>query len=316
MAEKPLAVCLLGPTASGKSALALQLCERYPFEIVSVDSAQVYRGLDIGSAKPDAAEQALVRHHLLDIRDPAEPYSAAEFRVDALRAMADITARGRIPLLVGGTMLYFKVLREGLAPLPAADPALRRAIEEEAAAKGWPALHAELARRDAEAAARIHPNHSRRIQRALEVCRLSGEPMSELLRRADTRPLSHRLLQMALAPTDRALLHQRIAVRFRAMLQGGLIDEVEALYRRGDLSPELPSIRSVGYRQVWSCLAGEVAESQLEELGIAATRQLAKRQYTWLRQWPQLHWLRFAESEAAQQEAMEIACSFIDEASI
>jgi tRNA dimethylallyltransferase len=291
MPDRPLAVCLMGPTASGKSDLALRLCAHYPFEIVSVDSAQVYRGLDIGSAKPSAAEQAQVPHHLIDIRDPAEAYSAAQFRVDALRVMADISARGRTPLLVGGTMLYFKVLREGLAPLPAADPALRRAIEAEAGEKGWPALHAELVRRDPEAAARIHPNHSRRIQRALEICRLSGEPMSELLRRADTQPLSHRLLQLAIAPRDRAVLHGRIEARFRAMLAGGLIEEVAALYRRGDLGPELPSIRSVGYRQVWSYLAGEISGNQLQDQGVAATRQLAKRQFTWLRQWPDLHWL-------------------------
>ncbi len=291
MAPLPPAVCLLGPTASGKSALAMALCDHYPFEIVSVDSAQVYRGMDIGSAKPTAAEQARVPHHLIDIRDPAEAYSAAQFRNDALRAMADITARGRLPLLVGGTMLYFKVLREGLGPMPAADPELRRAIEAEAAARGWPALHAELARLDPDAAARIHPNHSQRIQRALEVCRLTGQPFSALQRAGETPAPSHRLLQLAIAPAERAVLHARIAARFRQMLADGFMAEVECLYRRGDLHPDLPSIRAVGYRQAWAVLDGELAVDELPEKGIAATRQLAKRQFTWLRQWPDLHWL-------------------------
>ncbi len=292
MSSLPPAVCLMGPTASGKSALALALCEHYPFEIVSVDSAQVYRGLDIGSAKPTAAEQAQVPHHLIDVRDPAEIYSAAQFRSDALRVMGEITARGRVPLLVGGTMLYFKVLREGLAPMPAADPELRNAIETEAAEKGWPALHAELERLDPEAAARIHPNHSQRIQRALEVCRLTGEPFSALQRETEPPALSHRLLQLAIAPADRAVLHERIAVRFRQMLAGGFMAEVEQLHRRGDLHPDLPSIRAVGYRQAWAVLDGELAPAELPDKGIAATRQLAKRQFTWLRQWPDLRWLQ------------------------
>lgn len=292
MSSLPSAVCLMGPTASGKSALALALCEHYPFEIVSVDSAQVYRGMDIGSAKPSAAEQVQVPHHLIDIRDPAEAYSAAQFRNDALRVMGEITARGRLPLLVGGTMLYYKVLREGLAPMPAADPELRRAIETEAADKGWPALHAELERLDPEAAARIHPNHSQRIQRALEVCRLTGEPFSALQRETEPSALSHRLLQLAIAPADRAVLHERIAARFHQMLAGGFMAEVEQLHRRGDLHPDLPSIRAVGYRQAWAVLDGVLALDELPDKGIAATRQLAKRQFTWLRQWPDLRWLQ------------------------
>ncbi len=269
----------------------MALCDHYPFEIVSVDSAQVYRGMDIGAAKPTAAEQARVPHHLIDIRDPADAYSAAQFRVDALRVMGEITARGRIPLLVGGTMLYFKVLREGLAPMPPADPELRRAIEVEAAESGWPALHAELARLDPEAAARIHPNHSQRIQRALEVCRLTGAPFSALQRETESDGLSHRLLQLAIAPAERAVLHERIEQRFRQMLAEGFMAEVERLYRRGDLHPDLPSIRAVGYRQVWAVLAGEAPMAELVERGVAATRQLAKRQLTWLRQWPDLYWL-------------------------
>lgn len=321
MPNRPPAVCLLGPTASGKSALALALCEHYPFEIVSVDSAQVYRGMDIGSAKPTAAEQARVPHHLIDIRDPAEAYSAAQFRVDALRVMAEITARGRIPLLVGGTMLYFKVLRDGLARMPAADPALRSAIEAEAAERGWPALHAELAQRDPEAAARIHPNHSQRIQRALEVCRLTGEPISELQRRADTQPLSHRLLQLAIAPSDRAVLHERIATRFRQMLADGFMAEVEQLYRRGDLHPDLPSIRAVGYRQAWSVLARELPAAELVQKGVAATRQLAKRQFTWLRQWPDLRLLQVdadqrlvasAPGDRDGDKPLEVARKYLD----
>lgn len=289
--DLPPAICLMGPTASGKTALALELCEHLPCEIVSVDSALVYRGMDIGTAKPAAAELARVPHHLIDIRDPAEPYSAADFRRDALRLLPEITARGRIPLLVGGTMLYFKLLREGVAPMPVADPAVRTAIVEEAARLGWPALHAELARVDPVAAARIHPNHSQRIQRALEVYRISGRPISELQRDNAPGIVSHRLLQFALAPVDRRVLHERIALRFRQMLDQGLLAEVDALYRRGDLHPDLPAIRAVGYRQAWSHLASEIDRDELLAQGIAATRQLAKRQLTWLRGWPELCWL-------------------------
>lgn len=294
----PPAICLMGPTASGKTALALAIAGRFPVEIISVDSALIYRGMDIGTAKPTPAERCLVPHHLIDIRDPAETYSAAEFRIDALRLMDEITARGRIPLLAGGTMLYFKVLREGIAAMPPADPAVRGQIEAEARGRGWPALHAELARVDPDCAARIHPHHSQRIQRALEVFRVSGEPMSTLHARQGATVLHHRLLQLAVAPLDRAVLHARIAARFGQMLEAGFIDEVRALYARGDLRANLPSIRAVGYRQAWDFIEGRIDRETLPERGVIATRQLAKRQFTWLRGWPDLHWLW---TDAAQQ---------------
>ncbi len=275
---------LLGPTGSGKSAVALALARRYPFEIVSVDSAQVYRGLDIGSAKPTPAERAEVVHHLIDIREPIERYSAADFVHDAQRAIADIRARGRWPLLVGGTMLYAKALLEGLSDLPAADPDVRARIDKQAQELGWPALHARLARVDPVTAARLAVNDSQRIQRALEVFELAGKPMSALLARSDTpRP---QLVSAALFPSDRALLHQRIEQRFDRMLAQGFLDEVEALKRRGDLSSDLPSMRSVGYRQAWAHLDGRGTVAEFRAAAIAATRQLAKRQFTWLRSLP------------------------------
>ena len=281
----PLAVFLMGPTASGKTALAASLVERFPLEIISVDSALVYRGMDIGSAKPDAATLARAPHHLLDIRDPTDAYSAAAFCDDARRLMADIVARGRVPLLVGGTMLYFRALLRGLDDLPRADPALRKALEAEAKARGWPALHAELAAVDPVTAARLAPNDSQRIGRALEIFRLTGTPMSALLDRAQSE-LPYRVLQLALIPSDRAVLHQRIAARFDAMLAEGLVDEVEFLRRAYALSPDLPAMRAVGYRQAWAYLDGDIDMKALREQGIAATRQLAKRQLTWLRSWP------------------------------
>ena len=281
----PPAIFLMGPTASGKTALAVSLVERFPLEIISVDSALVYRGMDIGSAKPDAATLARAPHHLLDIRDPDQTYSAAAFRDDALGLMADIVARGRVPLLVGGTMLYFRALLQGLDDLPRADTALRKTLEADAAARGWPALHAELARVDPETAARLAPNDSQRVGRALEVFRLTGKPMSALLDRAQSE-LPYRVLQLALIPSDRAVLHQRIAARFDAMLADGLVDEVETLRRQHVLKPDLPSMRAVGYRQAWACLDGDIDMKALREQGIAATRQLAKRQLTWLRSWP------------------------------
>ena len=275
----------MGPTASGKTALAVSLVERFPLEIISVDSALVYRGMDIGTAKPDAATLARAPHHLLDIRDPADAYSAAAFRDDALKLMADITARGRVPFLVGGTMLYFRALLQGLDDLPRADAAVRKALEAEAAARGWPALHAELAQSDPQTAARLAPNDSQRIGRALEIFRLTGTPMSALLDRVQT-PLPYRVLQLALIPSDRAVLHQRIAARFDAMLAEGLLDEVETLRRNPALTPDLPAMRAVGYRQAWAYLDGDIDLKTLREQGIAATRQLAKRQLTWLRSWP------------------------------
>jgi tRNA dimethylallyltransferase len=284
-ASHPPAIFLMGPTASGKTALAVSLVERFPLEIISVDSALVYRGMDIGTAKPDAATLARAPHHLLDIRDPTAAYSAAAFCDDARRLMADIVARRKVPLLVGGTMLYFRALLQGLDDLPHADATLRRELEAAAAARGWPALHAELAAVDPATAARLAPNDSQRIGRALEVFRLSGKPMSALLERAQSE-LPYRVLQLALIPSDRAALHQRIAARFDAMLADGLIDEVETLRRDYPLKPELPSMRAVGYRQAWAYLDGDIDLKALREQGIAATRQLAKRQLTWLRSWP------------------------------
>jgi tRNA dimethylallyltransferase len=275
----------MGPTASGKTALAVSLVEHFPLEIISVDSALVYRGMDIGTAKPDAITLARAPHHLLDIREPTEAYSAAAFCEDARRLMADITARGRVPLLVGGTMLYFRALLTGLDELPRADAALRKKLEAEAAARGWPALHAELSAVDPQTAARLAPNDSQRIGRALEIYRLTGAPMSAQLDKVQSE-LPYRVLQLALIPSDRAVLHQRIAARFDAMLAGGLIEEVETLRRTYVLQPDLPSMRAVGYRQAWAYLDGDIDLKALREQGIAATRQLAKRQLTWLRSWP------------------------------
>jgi tRNA dimethylallyltransferase len=287
----PPIICLTGPTAAGKSAATLALAGRWPIEVINVDSATIYRGMDIGTAKPTAAERDRVAQHLLDIRDPAQSYSAAEFRADAKRLIEDIRRRGRVPLLAGGTMLYFKALREGLDDLPSADPALRASLEARAARIGWPAMHAELARLDPDTAARLKPNDSQRIQRALEVCMVSGQPMSSLLRQAATqRPTdtdAQRYVTISLEPADRLALHERIASRFDAMLAQGLVDEVMALRQRGDLHPGLPSIRCVGYRQIWAYLGGEIDLADARASGIAATRQLAKRQLTWLRAQPQ-----------------------------
>lgn len=275
------AVLLLGPTACGKSALALELAQQVPLEIVSVDSAQVYRGLDIGTAKPSAAERARVPHHLLDLREPNEPYSAADFVRDATRAIGAIRARRRLPLLVGGTMLYAHALRGGLSDLPPADPVVRARIEAEAKAVGWPALHARLAAVDPATAARLPPNDSQRIQRALEVFELTGIALAQL--QGTARPPALRLATIALLPADRAELHRRIERRFDAMLAAGLLDEVRAMMARGDLDPDLPALRSVGYRQAWRHLRGATSFAEFRAEAIAATRQLAKRQITWLR---------------------------------
>lgn len=291
-APLPPIPCLMGPTACGKTAIAVRLVEEFPFEIISVDSALVYRGLDIGSGKPDAATQARAPHHLIDIRDPAAPYSAADFRTDALAAIKDIQARGKVPLLTGGTMLYFRVLRDGLADMPAATPEVRQRILEEAGHAGWPALHRRLHDVDPDAAARIHANDPQRLQRALEVYEVTGKPLSELQRinQNNTRDeLPGRLLFLGLVPRYRAELHERIATRFHAMLADGLVDEVRRLRERGDLSVSLPAIRSVGYRQVWEYLDGHYDYATMVERAIAATRQLAKRQLTWLRGWKELH---------------------------
>ncbi|MGL5224144.1 MAG: tRNA (adenosine(37)-N6)-dimethylallyltransferase MiaA [Aeromonas sp.] len=296
MADLPMAIFLMGPTASGKTDLAIELCEALPCDIISVDSALIYRGMDIGTAKPSAAELAKAPHRLIDILDPAMSYSAADFCKDALREMHEITERGRIPLLVGGTMLYFKALLEGLSPLPAADPAIRARIEEEAARLGWAALHEELVQIDPIAGARIHPNDPQRLSRALEVFRISGKTLTELTQ-VQGEGLPYRVQQFAIAPTDRAVLHQRIEQRFDNMLQGGFEQEVQALMARGDLRPDLPSIRCVGYRQMWDFLAGEVGYDEMRYRGIVATRQLAKRQMTWLRGWPDVTWLESAQPD-------------------
>ncbi|MDY0308830.1 MAG: tRNA (adenosine(37)-N6)-dimethylallyltransferase MiaA [Castellaniella sp.] len=288
MPPAPVLLCLAGPTASGKSAASMALARRWPIEIIVMDSATIYRGMDIGTAKPSAEERACVPHHLLDIRDPAQAYSAAEFARDAAALARDIRARGRIPLLCGGTMLYYKALREGLNELPEADPAIRRELDEEAQERGWPALHAELARVDPVTAARLAPNDSQRLQRALEVWRSSGRPMSAWLAQQPPTPLlpGWRFETISLEPSDRAVLHARIAQRYHAMIDAGLLDEVRALHARADLHPGLPSIRCVGYRQIWDHLDGRVSLDQAIEQAIAATRQLAKRQITWLRALP------------------------------
>lgn len=276
-------LCIMGPTASGKTDLAIALAEALDGELISVDSALVYRDLDIGSAKP------AYPHHLIDICDPAEVYSAARFARDARTAIEAIRKRGRRPILVGGTMLYYRALLQGLAPMPAADPALRADLEARATRDGWPALHAELTRLDPVSAARIHPNHSQRIVRALELCRLTGRPASAI--HGETPGPALPSLCVALAPADRGTLHARIATRLQGMLADGFVEEVAALRARGDLHAGLPSMRAVGYRQIWEYLDGTTDRHRAVERALAATRQLAKRQLTWLRSWPQLSWL-------------------------
>ena len=281
--QRPLAIFLMGPTASGKTALACELSERFPLDLVSVDSALVYRGMDIGTAKPDAATLARYPHALVDIRDPAQPYSAADFSDDALVAMRSISGRGRVPLLVGGTGLYFRALQQGLSALPQADASIRQRLGAEAQQLGWPALHARLAQLDPAAAARIGSNDAQRLQRALEVIELSGRPLSELQQRGRDAPFPWRVLKLALMPRDRSVLHERIARRFDIMLADGFLDEVRALRERGDLHADLPAIRAVGYRQAWQYLEGKIDAAAFRDQAIFATRQLAKRQITWLR---------------------------------
>jgi tRNA dimethylallyltransferase len=291
-ATKPLALALLGPTASGKTSAALALAEHLPIEVVSVDSALVYRGMDIGTAKPTRDELACCPHHLIDIISPEQSWSAAAFRSAALKLLDDISARGRIPLLVGGTMLYFKALRDGLSDLPQADAALRMAIDEEAALKGWPALHARLAGIDPDAAARLKPGDAQRIQRALEIVMITGRPLAESYARQEDDLLRHRLVSLALTPSDRSVLHRRIETRLEQMFAAGFVGELEALRTRYRLEPDLPSMRCVGYRQVWSYLEGDDDLATTRLKAVAATRQLAKRQLTWQRQfrekWPEL----------------------------
>jgi tRNA dimethylallyltransferase len=288
--QKPMAVAIMGPTASGKTAAALAIAREIPSEIISVDSALVYRGMDIGTAKPSPEELASVPHHLIDIIDPLDSYSVMQFRTDAIRLVAEIQARGRLPLLVGGTMMYFKGLVDGLDDLPTADAAVRVRLDEEAARIGWPGMHARLRELDPATADRLAPNDAQRINRALEIIELTGKPMSELLARREKTELPFGLLSFALEPSDRAVLHRRIAQRFDQMLgerdDEGIVAEVARLRARGDLSPTLPSMRCVGYRQSWDYLDGLIDRATLRETGIIATRQLAKRQLTWLRSMP------------------------------
>jgi tRNA dimethylallyltransferase len=315
----------MGPTASGKTDLAVALRQHLPVELVSVDSTLVYHGMDIGTAKPTPAELAAAPHRLIDIRDPAEPYSVADFLADAEREIEAIHRQGRIPLLVGGTMLYFRALLDGLAEMPAADAQVRAQIEHEAQQFGWPYIHQQLALVDPHTAATIHPNHSQRLSRALEVYRVSGKTMAELrelqVDNASAASFEERydLCQLAIAPRDRAILHDRIALRFKKMIAAGLIEEVRALYERGDLHKDLPAIRAVGYRQVWDYFDGQWSYDEMVERGIIATRQLAKRQFTWLRGWStsantHLHWI-FTETEPGisltKEEIVHCALNFI-----
>jgi tRNA dimethylallyltransferase len=289
---KPLAVAVMGPTASGKTELALELASRLPCEIISVDSAMVYRGMDIGTAKPSPKVLAETPHRLVDICEPTESYSAARFRADALLEMARATAAGKVPLLVGGTMLYFRALQRGLSALPAADPRLREKLNQEARTLGWDVMHRRLRRVDPASARRIHPNDPQRIQRALEVYELTGRPMSDLAaERRDGEDCPYRFLKLIRSPEDRAVLHRRIAQRFRVMLDAGFEDEVRGLWARGDLTRDMPAMRSVGYRQMLKYVLGELSPEQMLDRGIVATRQLARRQYTWLRAETEARWL-------------------------
>lgn len=297
--------CLTGPTAAGKSAASIALAQRWPIEIINVDSASIYQGMDIGTAKPDATEQSRIPHHLLDIRDPSESYSAAQFRDDALAHITAIQQRGHIPVLCGGTMLYYRALQHGLHDLPGAHPDIRKKLEDQAAQRGWPALHAELARIDPITAQRLAPGDSQRIQRALEVFHSSGRPLSEWLAQRPPEP-GHEFdfLMVSLEPADRRQHHHRIAQRFHAMLEAGLEEEVAQLHQRPDLHPGLPSVRCVGYRQIWAYLDGELSRSQAIERALAATRQLAKRQRTWLRSMPQRHIID-CQSDGAIDEVVD-----------
>ena len=326
---RPPVIFLMGPTASGKTDLAMALRQHLPIELISVDSALVYQGMDIGSAKPTQKELADAPHKLIDIRDPSQPYSAADFCADAEREIAAAHAQGKIPLLVGGTMLYFKALLDGLADMPEADAEIREQIERDASMFGWPHIHQQLAEVDPDMAAEIHPNHSQRLSRALEVFRASGKTMSEL-RRVQTQdkknPFSERfnLVQISISPRVRALLHERIALRFRNMLAAGFLEEVQTLYNRGDLHVDLPAIRAVGYRQAWDFIEGRLSYDEMIERGIIATRQLAKRQFTWLKGWQkypdtELNWL-YTECDVgnplSKEEIVRCALNFIRAAAI
>ncbi|WP_431306770.1 tRNA (adenosine(37)-N6)-dimethylallyltransferase MiaA [Ewingella americana] len=295
----------MGPTASGKTALAISLLEHLPVEIISVDSALIYRGMDVGTAKPTEVELREAPHRLIDLLDPSEAYSAADFRADALREMAEITARNKIPLLVGGTMMYFKALLEGLSPLPPADSAIRQRIETQAAEHGWDSLHDQLREIDPVAAVRIHPNDPQRLSRALEVFYISGKTLTELTK-VSGESLPYSVHQFAIAPTRRELLHERIEQRFSQMLLNGFEDEVRTLIARGDLHTDLPSMRCVGYRQMWSYLSGETDYDEMVYRGVCATRQLAKRQMTWLRGWEGVEWLDSEKPDEALRRVIQV----------
>jgi len=305
MSSQPTIPLLMGPTASGKSALAEALAENFPIEIISVDSALVYRGMDIGTAKPSKATLARIPHHLIDIRDPAESYSAAEFCADVNRLIPEILQRGHYPLLVGGTMMYFKALTQGLSALPKAHPVIRAQLIADAETFGWPAMHQRLAQIDPITAARLHPNDTQRIQRALEIYEITGKPMSEFLQ-AGNAAVHYPYKAFAIAPTDRKILHERIAQRFTWMLEHGFIEEVKQLMQRSDLNIHKPALRAVGYRQVWEGLENHLPLEEIKQRGIATTRQLAKRQLTWLRQWPDLQWFDSTSTTCLQELKMEL----------
>lgn len=307
-------ICLLGPTAAGKTALAIDCVQRLPLEIISVDSALIYREMNIGTAKPNADELAAAPHHLLDIRDPSETYSAADFCNDANTLIRDIIARGKIPFLVGGTMMYFKALQQGLSPLPSADATLREDIETRAQQQGWSALHAELKKIDPDAASRINANDPQRITRALEVYYRSGKTLTAWWQEHQSHT-EFDFLTLGLMPSERAWLHQRIALRFQQMLAEHFIDEVKALHRRGDLTLDLPAMRTVGYRQAWHYLDGDYDETTMINKAIAATRQLAKRQMTWLRSWPNCHLLDPCDPQY-QQQALDLMQRFLSSRSL
>ena len=307
----PPAIFLMGPTASGKTTLSIQLAQGFNCEIISVDSALVFRGMDIGTAKPTTKERAGIPHHLIDILDPAESFSTGQFREQSLTLMDEITGRGKIPLLTGGTMLYFNVLFHGLAELPPANKEIREKLDQQAAAQGWQQMHKRLAEIDPESALRIHPNDPQRIQRALEVYEISGKPLTGFFKQSREQKIPFRKIKLVIAPEDRKQLHENIASRFHKMLEKGLIEEVNALYQRGDLNEKLPAIRAVGYRQIWSYLTGEYDFETMTDKAIIATRQLAKRQFTWLRRETDAQWFQTGQPHLVNKVVKELKSSML-----